>query len=50
MMIMSTNRKDKNAWGIPSMETYLTSIKTGRAKPAEVNFYVKGKQQKGKVE
>jgi hypothetical protein len=23
---MSTNRKDKNAWGIPSMETYLTSI------------------------
>jgi hypothetical protein len=26
MMFMSTNRKDKNAWGIPSMETYLTSI------------------------
>jgi hypothetical protein len=24
--IMSTNRKDKNAWGIPSMETYLASI------------------------
>jgi hypothetical protein len=23
---MSTNREDKNAWGIPSMETYLTSI------------------------
>jgi hypothetical protein len=23
---MSTNRKDKNAWGIPSMETYLKSI------------------------
>jgi hypothetical protein len=23
---MSTNRKDKNAWGIPSMETYLTGI------------------------
>jgi hypothetical protein len=23
---MSTNRKDKNAWGIPLMETYLTSI------------------------
>jgi hypothetical protein len=23
---MSTNRKDKNAWRIPSMETYLTSI------------------------
>jgi hypothetical protein len=23
---MSTNRKNKNAWGIPSMETYLTSI------------------------
>jgi len=26
MTIMSTNRKNKNAWGIPSMETYLTSI------------------------
>jgi hypothetical protein len=24
--IMSSNRKDKNAWGISSMETYLTSI------------------------
>jgi hypothetical protein len=23
---MSTNRKDKNAWGIASMETYLTSM------------------------
>jgi hypothetical protein len=23
---MSTNRKNTNAWGIPSMETYLTSI------------------------
>jgi hypothetical protein len=23
---MSTNWKNKNAWGIPSMETYLTSI------------------------
>jgi hypothetical protein len=23
---MSTNRKNKNVWGIPSMETYLTSI------------------------
>jgi hypothetical protein len=23
---MSTNRKNKNAWGIPSMEAYLTSI------------------------
>jgi hypothetical protein len=21
---MSTNRKDRNAWGTPSMETYLT--------------------------
>jgi hypothetical protein len=26
MTIMSTNWKNKNAWGIPSMETYLTSI------------------------
>jgi hypothetical protein len=26
MTIVSTNRKDKNARGIPSMETYLTSI------------------------
>ena len=26
MTIMSTHRKDKNVWGIPSMETYLTSI------------------------
>jgi hypothetical protein len=26
MKIMSTNRKDKNVWEIPSMETYLTSI------------------------
>jgi hypothetical protein len=26
MTIMSTKRKDKNAWGIQSMETYLTSI------------------------
>jgi hypothetical protein len=24
--IMSTNRKNTNAWGIPSMETYLTCI------------------------
>jgi hypothetical protein len=23
---MSTNRKDKNVWGIPSIATYLTSI------------------------
>jgi hypothetical protein len=23
---MSTNRKNTNVWGIPSMETYLTSI------------------------
>jgi hypothetical protein len=23
---MSTNQKNTNAWGIPSMETYLTSI------------------------
>jgi len=26
MTIMSTNRKNTNVWGIPSMETYLTSI------------------------
>jgi hypothetical protein len=26
MSIMSTNRKNTNAWGIPSMEAYLTSI------------------------
>jgi hypothetical protein len=23
---MSTNQKDKNDWGIPSMEAYLTNI------------------------
>jgi hypothetical protein len=23
---MSTNRKNTNVWGIPSMETYLTNI------------------------
>jgi hypothetical protein len=26
MSITSTNRKNTNVWGIPSMETYLTSI------------------------
>jgi hypothetical protein len=26
MSIMSTNPKNTNVWGIPSMETYLTSI------------------------
>jgi hypothetical protein len=26
MSIVSTNRKNTNVWGIPSMETYLTSI------------------------
>jgi hypothetical protein len=26
MSILSTNRKNINVWGIPSMETYLTSI------------------------
>jgi hypothetical protein len=26
MTITSTNRKDKNAWEIPSLKTYLTSI------------------------
>jgi hypothetical protein len=26
---MSTKRKNKNAWGIPSMETYLTSNDQG---------------------
>jgi hypothetical protein len=27
---MSTNRKNTNAWRIPSMETYLTSIMIGK--------------------
>jgi hypothetical protein len=33
---MSTNRKNTNVWGIPSMETYLTSIMI-RKKIAYIN-------------
>jgi hypothetical protein len=40
-----------NEESLKRLHEYITDLhKTGRAKPAEVNFYVKGKQQKGKVE
>jgi hypothetical protein len=33
MTITSTNWKGKNAWGTPSMETYLTSIMIREKRP-----------------
>ena len=42
MTIMSTNnRKDKNAWGIPSIETYLTSIRKKNISKKDL-FYLHG--------
>jgi len=40
-----------NEESLKKLHEYITDLhKSGRAKPTEVNFYVKGKQQKGTVE
>ena len=40
---MSTKRKNKNAWGIPSMETYLTSNDQGKKNISKKDlFYLHG--------
>ena len=43
MSIMSTNQKNTNVWGIPSMETYLTRFDQGKKDISKKGlFYLHG--------